>query len=236
MPAAVAGQPSLEQVGDRAAVLGLRSHLLAHRAVARLRLRRLPSQLDGLDEVRACIGGLGHSPIVPHGRSGLTTRPEYLADAASMRAVATAVRLAAAVLATAGLWTAALACGTTQPATEQLRVQVLATLPHDTTMYTQGLEIHKGVLYEGSGLIAQSRVRATALSNAAVLREATLPAPLFGEGLTVADDRLWQLTWKSGTAIERDLATLSERRRGGHPGGGGGPWHRRDRVVVRDRP
>ncbi|MDQ4021327.1 MAG: glutaminyl-peptide cyclotransferase [Actinomycetota bacterium] len=151
-----------------------------------------------------------------------------------MRAVATAVRLAAAVLTTAGLWTAALACGTTQPATEQLRVQVLATLPHDTTMYTQGLEIHEGVLYEGSGLIAQSRVRATALSNAAVLREATLPAPLFGEGLTVADDRLWQLTWKSGTAIERDPATLSERRRVSYRGEGWGLCHDGDRLVMSD--
>lgn len=151
-----------------------------------------------------------------------------------MRAVATAVRLAAAVLTAAGLWTAALACGTPQPATEQLRVQVLATLPHDTTMYTQGLEIHNGVLYEGSGLVAQSRVRATALASAAVAREATLPAPLFGEGLTVAGDRLWQLTWKSGTAIERDPATLAERRRVSYRGEGWGLCHDGDRLVMSD--
>lgn len=113
-------------------------------------------------------------------------------------------------------------------------MQVLATLPHDTTMYTQGLEIHNGVLYEGSGLIAQSRVRATALSSAALLREATLPAPLFGEGLTVAGDRLWQLTWKSGTAIERDPATLAERRRVSYHGEGWGLCHDGDRLVMSD--
>lgn len=138
--------------------------------------------------------------------------------------------LAAAVLALAGC--------TTHPAmhsaAEQLRVQVLATLPHDTTMYTQGLEIHDGVLYEGSGLAGQSRVRATALASSALLREATLPAPLFGEGLTVAGDRLWQLTWTSGTAIERDPATLAERRRVRYQGEGWGLCHDGTRLVMSD--
>jgi glutaminyl-peptide cyclotransferase len=113
-------------------------------------------------------------------------------------------------------------------------VQVLAALPHDTTMYTQGLEIHDGVLYEGSGLVGQSRVRATALPSAALLREARLPAPLFGEGLTVTDDRLWQLTWTSGTAIERDPATLAERRRVGYHGEGWGLCHDERRLVMSD--
>jgi glutamine cyclotransferase len=138
------------------------------------------------------------------------------------------------VWAAAGLAAAALAGCITHSATEQLRVQVLATLPHDTTMYTQGLEIQDGVLYEGSGLVGQSRVRATALASAALLREATLSAPLFGEGLTVADDRLWQLTWTSGTAIERDPATLAERRRVSYHGEGWGLCHDGDRLVMSD--
>jgi glutaminyl-peptide cyclotransferase len=151
-----------------------------------------------------------------------------------MRALATAAGLAAAVLTAAGLCTAALVGSTMQSATKQLRVQVVATLPHDTTMYTQGLEIHNGVLYEGSGLVGQSRVRATALSSAAVLQEATLPVPLFGEGITVAGDRLWQLTWTSETAIERDPATLAERRRVSYHGEGWGLCHDGKRLVMSD--
>lgn len=111
---------------------------------------------------------------------------------------------------------------------------MLATLPHDTTMYTQGLEIRDGVLYEGSGLVGQSRVRATALASAALLREAALPPPLFGEGLTVADDRLWQLTYTSGLAIERDPATLVERRRVTYHGEGWGLCHDGNRLVMSD--
>ena len=116
---------------------------------------------------------------------------------------------------------------------ETLRVQVLATLPHDATMYTQGLEISDGVLYEGSGLVGQSRVRASRLSGT-VLDEATLPAPLFGEGLTLAGPRLWQLTWTNGIAIERDPATLTERRRVSYQGEGWGLCHDGDKLVMSD--
>jgi glutaminyl-peptide cyclotransferase len=101
-------------------------------------------------------------------------------------------------------------------------------------MYTEGLEIRGGVLYESSGLVGQSRVRATALSSTATLREATLPAPLFGEGLTVADTRLWQLTWTQGVAIERDPATLAQRRAVTYQGEGWGLCHDGHRLVMSD--
>ncbi|MGH3999128.1 MAG: glutaminyl-peptide cyclotransferase [Pseudonocardiaceae bacterium] len=146
------------------------------------------------------------------------------AAALSVVAVLTAAALLAAVVA-----------GCAPPsAAAQLRVQVLATLAHDPTMYTQGLEIHDGVLYESSGLVGQSRVRATALSSTAMPREVRLPAPLFGEGLAIAGDRLWQLTWTSGVAIERDPATLAERRRVSYQGEGWGLCYDGDRLVMSD--
>ncbi len=125
-------------------------------------------------------------------------------------------------------------CARRHSAAEQLHVQVLATLAHDPTMYTEGLEIHDGVLYESGGLIGQSRVKATALSSATMVREATLPAPLFGEGLTVTDARLWQLTWTSGMAIERDPVTLAQRRAVSYQGEGWGLCHDAHRLVMSD--
>ncbi|MGH3771084.1 MAG: glutaminyl-peptide cyclotransferase [Pseudonocardiaceae bacterium] len=125
-------------------------------------------------------------------------------------------------------------CATRHSTPERLHVQVLATLPHDITMYTEGLEIHDGVLYESSGLVGQSRVRATALASGATVREATLPAPLFGEGLTVTGDRLWQLTWTSGMAIERDPVTLARRRVVTYQGEGWGLCHDGHRLVMSD--
>jgi glutamine cyclotransferase len=136
--------------------------------------------------------------------------------------------LALAVLACAML------AGCATSTAQQLHVQVLAVLPHDATMYTEGLEIHDGVLYEGSGLVGQSRVRASALARTATFREATLPAPLFGEGLTVTGDRLWQLTWTNGVAIERDPVTLAQRRLVTYPGQGWGLCHDGRRLVMSD--
>ncbi|MGH3765246.1 MAG: glutaminyl-peptide cyclotransferase [Pseudonocardiaceae bacterium] len=129
------------------------------------------------------------------------------------------------------------ACSGRHPSgAEQLHVQILATLPHDTTMYTEGLEIHDGVLYEGSGLVGQSRLRATRLSGNGLMgssrREVALPDPLFGEGLTVAGDRLWQLTWTNGVAIERDPATLAQRRRVEYQGEGWGLCYDGHRLVM----
>jgi glutaminyl-peptide cyclotransferase len=125
-------------------------------------------------------------------------------------------------------------CGIRRSSAQQLRVQVLATLPHDPTMYTEGLEIHDGILYESSGLVGESRVRTTALSGTSMLQEATLPAPLFGEGLTLTGTALWQLTWTNGIAIERDPATLAQRRLVTYPGQGWGLCYDEHQLVMSD--
>jgi len=125
-----------------------------------------------------------------------------------------------------------------QPSTAQaLRVQVLETYPHDPRMYTQGLEIAGGVLYEGSGRVGQSRLRAVDLSGSQpgrVLGETALPVPLFGEGITNTGSRLWQLTWTDGVAVERDPHSLDERRRVRYQGEGWGLCHQGDRLVMSD--
>ena len=61
-----------------------------------------------------------------------------------------------------------------------------------------------------------------------------LPPPLFGEGISVLDDRIWQLTWISGVAIERDRASLAERRRVRYQGEGWGLCSDGDRLVMSD--
>lgn len=126
------------------------------------------------------------------------------------------------------------AAGTVDEGAVALRVQVLQTLPHDERMFTQGLEIADGVLYEGTGQVGESVLRATALDAGRVLDEVALPAPLFGEGITVVDDRIWQLTWNNGVAIERDRDTLAQRRRVRYDGEGWGLCHDGERLVMSD--
>lgn len=113
----------------------------------------------------------------------------------------------------------------------RLRVEVLATLPHDTSAFTEGLELDDGLLYEGTGLEGRSEVRAGPPGAAPTVR-AALPSPLFGEGITVVGPHLWQLTWQNGIAIERDARTLAEQRRVPYQGEGWGLCHQQDRLVM----
>ncbi|TNC28151.1 glutaminyl-peptide cyclotransferase [Amycolatopsis alkalitolerans] len=133
------------------------------------------------------------------------------------------------------LVTALAACAASAPRTPdsvpQLRVRVLGTLPHDTSAFTEGLELDDGLLYESTGLVGRSEVRAGPPGAAPTVR-AALPAPLFGEGITVVGSKLWQLTWQDGIAIERDARTLAELRRVSYQGEGWGLCHQQDRLVM----
>lgn len=116
-----------------------------------------------------------------------------------------------------------------------LRVEVLETLPHDDDLFTQGLEIADGVLYEGTGRVGESRLRAVELdAPERTLAEVALPEPLFGEGITVVEDRIWQLTWREGVAIERDRDSLAELRRVRYEGEGWGVCSDGERLVMSD--
>nr|WP_245950198.1 glutaminyl-peptide cyclotransferase [Saccharothrix carnea] len=120
------------------------------------------------------------------------------------------------------------------PAGGPTRVEVLGTLPHDTGAFTQGLELSGGVLYEGTGLEGQSSLRRLDPDTGEVEHRVDLPEPLFGEGITVVDDRIWQLTWRDGVAIERDRDTLEEVRRVTYDGEGWGLCRDGGRLVMSD--
>ncbi|MEU0406186.1 glutaminyl-peptide cyclotransferase [Streptomyces sp. NPDC006197] len=123
------------------------------------------------------------------------------------------------------------------PRIRSLRAVVRATLPHDPRAFTQGLEFRGATLYESTGLVGRSSLRAGPPGKPPT-RRVELPAPLFGEGITFSSARLWQLTWRNGIAIERDPATLEERRRVSYRGEGWGLCHQhiagRERLVMSD--
>ena len=88
------------------------------------------------------------------------------------------------------------------------RFTVVKSWPHDPGAFTQGLEFEKGRLYEGTGGEGKSELREVALETGDVIRMATLPSNLFGEGITVLGNRVYQLTWKAQRGFVYDLATL----------------------------
>lgn len=124
---------------------------------------------------------------------------------------------------------------TTGPSTT-LRVAVIEAIPHDAKAFTQGLELVDGVLYEGTGLEGESTIRTVDPDTGAVQRSVELPADMFGEGITVADDTIWQITWQNGVAFRRDRASLAERGQVRYDGEGWGLCHDAggDRLIMSD--
>jgi glutaminyl-peptide cyclotransferase len=97
------------------------------------------------------------------------------------------------------------------PKVQQLRVHVIRKYPHATDAFTQGLIWHDGVMYESTGQYGKSELRRVRLSDGNVLARRKLDPGFFGEGLALVDQRLIQLTWRSGIALVSDVATLQER-------------------------
>lgn len=117
----------------------------------------------------------------------------------------------------------------------RLRPLVLGRLPHDPEAWTEGLEIDGDTLYEGTGLVGRSQLRELDPATGQPRRVTPLPDELYGEGVTVLGDRIWQLTWQDGVALDWDRAARRLTRRLPWAGEGWGLCHTADgRVVASD--
>lgn len=91
-------------------------------------------------------------------------------------------------------------CRTDQSQNDGLPVysyRVVNEFPHDGDAYTQGLVFYDGELYESTGLNAHSTLRRVELETGIVLQIHKLDDKYFGEGITICDDRIIQLTWRA---------------------------------------
>ena len=88
--------------------------------------------------------------------------------------------------------------------------KVVASYPHITTSYTQGLEFNNGVLYEGTGQYGESRIAQTNLTTGVIdpNKNIRLDENYFGEGITVFGENLYQLTWKEQKCFVYNKKTM----------------------------
>lgn len=83
--------------------------------------------------------------------------------------------------------------------------EVINEFPHSNTSYTQGLEFHDGQLYESTGQRGRSRLLKVDLESGDILDEIKLDDQFFGEGLTILNNKIFQLTWQSDVGFIYDL-------------------------------
>lgn len=74
--------------------------------------------------------------------------------------------------------------------------EIVATYPHDTRSFTQGLVFDNGRLLESQGQYGESSLRLVELETGKVLKKLALDPRFFGEGVAVLKGLVYQLTWK----------------------------------------
>jgi glutamine cyclotransferase len=90
------------------------------------------------------------------------------------------------------------------------RYRVVKSYPHDRHAYTQGLVYDEGFFYEGTGQEGQSSLRKVDPETGKVISQVNLDASLFGEGVALLDDHIYQLTWTTKVGFVYDKATLKQ--------------------------
>ena len=101
---------------------------------------------------------------------------------------------------------------------KQLRYEIVAERSHKPSLFTQGLLVKDGVFYESSGLYGQSFLAAYPVTepasawaklSAPFSQKHMLPPRYFAEGLTLLNDKLYQLTWQEGVLFVFDATNFT---------------------------
>ena len=92
---------------------------------------------------------------------------------------------------------------------------VVNTYPHDTSSFTEGLLIYEGQLFESTGSPADpsnngSWFGKVDLKTGRAVSKVQLDKQYFGEGITVFDDRIYQLTWQNRKGFVYDAKTFKK--------------------------
>lgn len=87
--------------------------------------------------------------------------------------------------------------------------ELLNAFPHDTQAYTQGLEFDGEILYESTGLKGKSSLRKVDYTTGKLVENKPLDDSYFGEGLTLLNEKIYQLTWQENTAFVYDKNNLA---------------------------
>ena len=112
--------------------------------------------------------------------------------------------------------------------------KVINIYPHDRSAFTQGLVFENGVLYEGTGLRGHSTLRRVKLETGEILQIRELPPHFFGEGVTIYENKIIQLTWRSNVGFIYNKDSFELLHEFNYPTEGWGITHDGKRLIISD--
>ena len=83
--------------------------------------------------------------------------------------------------------------------------EIINEFSRSKNSYTQGLEFYNDTLYESLGRYGQSKLVKVEFNTGKKLKEIKLPSEYFAEGITILNDKIFQLTWKEKVGFVYDI-------------------------------
>jgi glutamine cyclotransferase len=108
------------------------------------------------------------------------------------------------------------------------------TWPHDRRAYTQGLIFLDGILWESTGQYGSSSLRKVELKTGKVIKQIALPSRYFAEGMTIFQNKVFQLTWQEQKGFIYDPATFQKQGEFTYNGEGWGLTHDGESLIMSD--
>ena len=91
-----------------------------------------------------------------------------------------------------------------------LNYTIVNTFAHDTLAFTEGLEFYRDTLIESTGQKGISHFRKYDYKTGKIFKQVNLENEYFGEGITVINNKIYQLTWQSNVGFIYDANTLKK--------------------------
>jgi glutamine cyclotransferase len=112
--------------------------------------------------------------------------------------------------------------------------KVVKTYPHEPNAFTQGLVFEDGFLYESTGLNGHSSLRKVELETGKILKFYNITAQFFAEGITIYNNKIIQLTYKSNVGFVYNKNTFELLQKFDYPTEGWGITHDGKRLIMSD--
>ncbi|MDZ4807827.1 MAG: glutaminyl-peptide cyclotransferase [Bacteroidota bacterium] len=87
---------------------------------------------------------------------------------------------------------------------------IVATYPHDTSSFTEGLLFYKDKMYESTGLEEKSKLMEVDLKTGKAIRSTNLDKKYFGEGMVIINDTVYQMTYTTKIGFMYSLKDLKK--------------------------
>lgn len=117
---------------------------------------------------------------------------------------------------------------------QKSKAKIIRKLHHDPKAFTQGLEIHNGFIYESTGQYQESSMRKVDMETGKVINIINLKDDVFGEGMTIFKDKIYQLTWQSNTGYVYDLKSFKQMYEFVYPTEGWGLTNDGENLIMSD--